>query len=922
MSDYGRSHELPTYLREWQEKIEGRARTTGLDFFPQVFEVLSFDEMNEVAAYGGLPTRYPHWRWGMEYERLKKSSDYGLSRIYEMVINNNPSVAYLLEGNSLVDQKLVMCHVCGHNDFFKNNFTFKITDQDRRPPGSAEDLVVSRKDRVPTRKWVDTFANHAARVRKHMDRHGVTAVEEFIDVCLALDNLIDPPGRMLEGRAVVTPPEEPETLEVPKLKAKSYMDSFINPEEYVTAQRKKMEEEAAKAKRVPEKPQRDVLKFLIEHAPLERWERDVLEIIREEAYYFWPQAQTKIQNEGWACLDGDTFIFTGCGMIRMRELVEGGDGVVSDGESRRAVYDRHVIRDHETVTVRTRRGLTLTGSNNHRVWLRDRSTWRRLDELAVGDRVAISGGRGLWPEREVAIEYAPKRALSLRDVAAQTGVCVETVIRHRAGARVRRAEAVAGALKPYDAAGAVRRPAPSRRPVTLPTAVDVRLGAFLGYMVGDGHISRVKRCLGLTTGDHEQAATFVDLAEQLFGLTPRMKRDGGRWRVLLHARELSDFLTDGLGLTHGPSAREQKVPDLVLRSPAPVVRAFLQALFDCDGYAGSQGVVLSTSSVEMSEQVQLLLMNFGVLSRRRPHKDGCWHVHVAGASAREFAATVNFGLARKKAALEQYILSHRWFKSEDWSDEVVSVECGRGDVYDISVEETHRYAAGGLVNHNSYWHSKLMTEFALDGNELVDYADRNASVLSSGGGRSLNPYKLGIELYRNIEERWNKGQFGKEWEDCDSMEERRHWDRRLGLGRKKIFEVRALYNDVTFIDEFLTPEFCIEHKMFTYAWSNRNDRFEIDAREFKAIKDKLLFRLTNFGNPFIFVDDGNHENRAELLLRHDHQGADLDVEKARETLRCLHRVWKRPASILTLIDGRPNTLRYDGKDHTTRPGHK
>ena len=522
MSDYGRSHELPTYLREWQEKIEGRARTTGLDFFPQVFEVLSFDEMNEVAAYGGLPTRYPHWRWGMEYERLKKSSDYGLSRIYEMVINNNPSVAYLLEGNSLVDQKLVMCHVCGHNDFFKNNFTFKITDQDRRPPGTAEDLVVSRKDRVPTRKWVDTFANHAARVRKHMDRHGVTAVEEFIDVCLALDNLIDPPGRMLEGRAVAVAPEEPETQEVPKLKAKSYMDSFINPEEYVTAQRKKMEEEAAKAKRVPEKPQRDVLKFLIEHAPLERWERDVLEIIREEAYYFWPQAQTKIMNEGWA----------------------------------------------------------------------------------------------------------------------------------------------------------------------------------------------------------------------------------------------------------------------------------------------------------------------------------------------------------------------------------------------------------------SYWHSKLMTEFALDGDELVDYADRNASVLSSGGGRSLNPYKLGIELYRSIEERWNKGQFGKEWEDCDTMEERRHWDRRLGLGRKKIFEVRALYNDVTFIDEFLTPEFCIEHKMFTYAWSNRNDRFEIDAREFKAIKDKLLFRLTNFGNPFIFVDDGNHENRAELLLRHDHQGADLDVEKARETLRCLHRVWKRPASILTLIDGRPNTLRYDGKDHTTRPGHK
>src|SRR5581483_11190549 len=152
MGEFGGRQELPDYLRAWQEKIENYARRSGLDFFPQVFEVLSFDEMNEVASYGGFPTRYPHWRWGMEYEQLKKSGEYGLSRIYEMVINNNPCVAYLLEGNSLVDQKLVMAHVCAHNDFFKNNFAFKITDQDRRPPDNAEDLVVSRKDRLPSRK--------------------------------------------------------------------------------------------------------------------------------------------------------------------------------------------------------------------------------------------------------------------------------------------------------------------------------------------------------------------------------------------------------------------------------------------------------------------------------------------------------------------------------------------------------------------------------------------------------------------------------------------------------------------------------------------------------------------------------------------------------------------------------------------------
>ena len=118
---------LPHYLREEQRRIEGHAKAMGLDFYTTLFEILPYDQMNEVASYGGFPTRYPHWRFGMEYEQLSKSYEYGASKIYEMVINNNPSFAYLLEGNSLVDQKMVMCHVCGHVDFFKHN-----------PPGAGD----------------------------------------------------------------------------------------------------------------------------------------------------------------------------------------------------------------------------------------------------------------------------------------------------------------------------------------------------------------------------------------------------------------------------------------------------------------------------------------------------------------------------------------------------------------------------------------------------------------------------------------------------------------------------------------------------------------------------------------------------------------------------------------------------------------
>jgi len=143
------------------------------------------------------------------------------------------------------------------------------------------------------------------------------------------------------------------------------------------------------------------------------------------------------------------------------------------------------------------------------------------------------------------------------------------------------------------------------------------------------------------------------------------------------------------------------------------------------------------------------------------------------------------------------------------------------------------------------------------------------------------------------------------------MDARRNWDLRLGLGRKKIFQVRALYNDVTFLDEFFTLEFCVEQKFYTFNFSERSGNWEIISREFKKVKDQMLRMLTNRGQPFMYVDDGNFENRAELLLRHGHEGADLDLNQARDTLRNVNKVWSRPVSLLTRIDGKGKLLRCD-----------
>jgi stage V sporulation protein R len=479
-------------LRRAQDEILKHAHAYGLQPFRTVFELVSHDEMNEIASYGGFPTRYPHWRFGMEYEELQKGYSWGLQKIYELVINNDPCYAYLMKSNMMVDQKMVIAHVYGHSDFFRNNMWFSQTN----------------------RRMIDEIANHGTRLRRYVERHGQEAVEAFLDAALSLESLIDyhsvySPHRR---RARYEFAEEPEAAEVLKLKAdKGYMDRYINPPAFLDAQRKKIEEQLQKKKRFPEEPTKDVLEFLIEYAPLDTWQRDVLSIVREEAYYFAPQALTKIMNEGWA----------------------------------------------------------------------------------------------------------------------------------------------------------------------------------------------------------------------------------------------------------------------------------------------------------------------------------------------------------------------------------------------------------------TYWHAKIMTEKSLKESEVIDFADHHSATLGMRPG-AINPYKLGVELWRSIEERWNKGQFGREYDECDDLAARRSWDRKLGQGREKIFEVRRIYNDITFIDDFLTKEFCIEHKLFVYKLNAQTNKYEIADRDFEAIKRSLLFRLTNMGHPVIVIGDGNFRNRAELLLRHRHEGVDLEVSEARDTLRNLHRVWQRPVTLETVVEDQPRLLSYDG----------
>ncbi|MDA8443163.1 MAG: SpoVR family protein [Peptococcaceae bacterium] len=248
------------------ESIAVAARQFGLDFFPVRFEICPADVIYTFGAYG-MPTRFSHWSFGKAFHRMKIQYDYNLSRIYELVINSNPCYAFLLEGNSIVQNKLVIAHVLAHCDFFKNNATFRHT----------------------SRTMLDTMANSAERIRQMEFEYGRHTVEKIIDAAISLQEHVD-------ARATIGKPrhnKQDKSIKAEKCPG-PYEDllKLGEPESIIPLVTGEAE------KPLPEK---DLLKFIIEHAKhLTDWQREVLAIIREEMLYFYPQMETKIMNEGWA----------------------------------------------------------------------------------------------------------------------------------------------------------------------------------------------------------------------------------------------------------------------------------------------------------------------------------------------------------------------------------------------------------------------------------------------------------------------------------------------------------------------------------------------------------------------------------------------------------------------------------------------
>lgn len=262
-------HELLKAIDEITEIAEG----FGLDFYPMRYEICPADIIYTFGAYG-MPTRFGHWSFGKQFHKMKLQYDLGLSKIYELVINSNPCYAFLLDTNSLIQNKLIIAHVLAHCDFFKNNVRFSNT----------------RKD------MVESMTATAERISKYEMVHGREEVEKFLDAVMAIQEHIDPslqrPKLSWSKNDIWF--EEEEEVKVANGPYDDLWDLSDDKDKTTTFNKKKK-------KQFPPEPEKDILLF-IEHysKELEEWQRDILTMMREEMLYFWPQLETKIMNEGWA----------------------------------------------------------------------------------------------------------------------------------------------------------------------------------------------------------------------------------------------------------------------------------------------------------------------------------------------------------------------------------------------------------------------------------------------------------------------------------------------------------------------------------------------------------------------------------------------------------------------------------------------
>ncbi len=911
-------------LKDRFEEIERLGHAAGLRPYDIHFFEVPVSLIYEVASYG-LPTRYSHWSFGKVHLYQRMQGEMGFSKIYELIINNNPSYAFLDKSNTDTTNLLVCAHVVGHADFFRNNIMFR---------------------RCGEENMIQVAKRHAEIIDSYRKDYGDDEVDEWLDTALALERHID----IFRG---VKRSRYPKRHIVYKERTPTKW------EDVVEEQREPLVKKIIKGIHIPPHPEKDLLWFLSEYANLEPWQQNIFEIVRRESYYFYPQYRTRILNEGWACVSSDSKILTEQGLLRIDEYnsCKHEDSKCYNGEEFVNRSDTYITEEKDGLFILTNRGLSIKCASNHRFQIED-GRFVAAKDLKIDTSLRFISGINKWNEEIQFIEcgYVPEKQAS-RDV--------NTIDR---------------------------------------VVFDDKFAKFIAFWIGEGCTSK-NRGIYIRNSDKPLLVKLGEYIKDTFNVNYAIHRvkDGGneRYNLEFYSRALFTLLKQ---ICNGhKTSRQKRIPNLVFKSPKPVVVAFLRSLFDAEGCVyhkdcKAKHIIFTSSSLEMINDVAVLLSNFGIygnfLYNKKDGYEDVYQIKIATSCLRLYSEQIGFDDPSKSKKLSE-ILSTCTFNNMSKLDtvKIIRIDKIRDIFYDFTVPDRHQYVANGMVHHNSYWHAELMKQYALgdendygvkdikyplSSEEHLDFLINHEKVVQPGmkmhlkievpecdsvgrpTGKTykdwdsrikanpslfhkvtrLNPYYMGFRIFRDIKERWDEyfeqGFYENEWDDKIPV---------TINGNQKIREVMMEEDDVSFFRNYLTEKLCEDLHLFAYGNTDKyaddygiqenikkrigdhgdkhlgelpiddqlieNKTSIVRTKEMKDIVSFLARSLNNYGVPAIVV---RRVDEAGLLrLEHiDDDLVNLDIDYAQFVLRYIGRAWGRPVELIRKTKKRTWIMSYDG----------
>lgn len=846
----------------------------GLDIYRNQIEVITADQMLSAYSSVGMPIQYEHWSHGKQFVRESKAYKRGaMGLAYEIVINSNPCISYLMEENTMTMQALVIAHACyGHNSFFKGNYLFRQwTDAD-----SIIDYMI----------FARTY------IRQCEEKYGMKEVEDILDSCHALmnhgvDRYIKPKKLSLDKEK-----KRQDRRESHRQKMVNDIWKSLPP----IAKKKKKKKD-----RFPKEPTENLLHFIEKNAPLLKpWQREVIRIVRKISQYFYPQRQTQVMNEGWACVVGDTLIDTDDGLFQAEELVKNQYlGRVWDGDTYQNVINWFENKNKKRIKIKTKHGYELHGGYDHKILINGQ--WKELQEISMNDSIVIQRGNNIWPTTYISLPEIGNQIYTHRSELFNKCSLSENIYWDiKRGkkkypsleeiAKVDRIDGMKTDLK-------IQQGSRPRKIVSIPSIMDEKLATWLGMMIGDGNICSDLRESGFTSGDNELIELYQKLSKECFNVDAIMWKNNNKCRI--NSKSLFEYLTNNLKMKFGYAADRKEIPDQILQSPKSVVSAFIRGLFDTDGCVDKGGnVIYVTKSEKLGKSIQELLLKYGIVSKRsKSSVDQCYTIFISGIDTKIYFDNIGFNLTRKHNRLNHSIKYKKFYKRKNDLTEIISIEYDEGPTYDFSVSNTHCYRASAFINHNCFWHHHLMNE--LVDRELItegawmEFIQSHTNIINqrpwdNKGFSGINVYTLGYNIYRDL----------KRMCDNPTAEDKKWFPDLVGSDwNETITFAMKNFKDESFILQYLSPKVIRDLKLFSVGDNQDNqDNYLINNIHDDDGYTNIKMHLSNQYNlsrrePDIQVYKVDKDGDRTLHLRHYMYNKIPLGKDTGEVLKHLYRLW-------------------------------